>query len=551
MTDTTLNFSILRLPSRASYSPRPRPPDFPLIPANPFTDAETVERTYQYALVGVDRWVQPILLANVTNAYSFRADMQLSNVCTWEITKRFARSDWKQALSLFEAARTPGAFSVWHLSVPEERDIIDNFLGGRGFGNLITFTEGFPGFIGGADVMAAVPSWTQRGAGGLIQDVTVELTGEEEIEIKIRCACWGKNLQETIVRAGLNDAIDRTNFQAVIWDLFLQNSDYEPALLRNLEEGETEAERRESIRNLGNFSRTNGVFPVSLSDTSIAENYRAVSSLGKWCVSPYLTPAAEAHTSALEQRWEVNTGNHTMLREIQRLAENAGLLFSTALPYILFFRPGPRGAIIWDIGKQFPGYRAQFRHLKPRASAWLGTHTDNLGGGRNISVHITDNTLVNNYGEIQTSFLSTAPIILSDDASPYPSSEETTTSLTLPGVGPVPTGQDTNIWRDADYATIRHMIEQVNARAIHERENWSGNMEFPWTSGYRYGIDWYLGDVINPQLFNVPLTGSNSTFAIVRSASIAIRQDGEIRCQAGLGSRADINPQWADQFLRS
>jgi len=242
-----------------------------------------------------------------------------------------------------------------------------------------------------------------------------------------------------------------------------------------------------------------------------------------------------------------------MMREIQRLAENAGLIFTTNLPYIIFTTPGRRGFINWEMGDWFPGYQFNFRHMKPRATAWIGTHTDALGDrGRSITVHIGDDTLINQYGEIQTSFVSTAPILLDDAEATYNSGSSdfisgTYTDLFLADLNEVIME---NAWVASDSATIRHMVEQVHARAIHERENWAANVELPWSPGTRYGIDWYLGDTIVPYLHKQRLLPGVSSM-IVRSASIAVRPDGEIRFQAGLGSRADINPAWASQFLKS
>lgn len=542
--ETRLQYNILRLPSQARYVAQPTNPGAPSSP-NTSSNRDTASISYHYALTSFDRWAAPIQLAHITDYYSFKADMALSDVCTWEIVKRFPSSEYKQAISLLKVAQTPGAFSIWHLSLPEEEDLYDEYLGGSGFNGLIEYTDGVPGLVSGSsDVADSVPSWSQRGGGGLIQDASLMKTADGEWEVKIKSACWGKSLQETITRASVKDSVDKYDLQDVLWDLFTENADYEPALLRDLADGETREDRIQAIEGLGQSIRESGNLPVNLNTMEITGDYRAVTPVGRWLIVPLLTNDARTQVGS-DNRWETNYGNHTMLKEIQRLAETAGLLFMTALPYIIFFPAGPRGDIIWDFGKWFQGHQFVFRHLKPRATAWLGTHTDALGGGRSISVHITDNDLVEDYGEIQTSFLTTAPIILADDASEYESGAD----AELEGTSAEPSG-DENDWRVADYATIRHMVEQAHARAIHEKENWTATVELPWLPGNRFGVDWYLGDTIVPYVHGDRMLPSGSSL-IVRSANLAIRADGEIRCVAGLGSRADIDPRWADQFLAS
>lgn len=557
----TLTYRLYQLPSAARYVPRGET-GAPSSGAAPSKVSEG--QSYNWQGYGLADWADLVRTADVSEPESFRAQLTVSGVCDWEITKRFASVS--DAVRLYTTARTPGAVSVWHLTEPGETDITDDFMSG-GWANLISYdVAGADGLLPdnrldpAGNARGLIPSWAHRGGSGLVEDVRLNILPSGGAEVSIGATCWAKQLQQTVLsELPFGGSVSTPSLSLLLYWLAYTKAEYAPALVRDLPDNVTADERTADVAALGQAFREGNGLPVLMDTTRFdADNHyiapevqvadfdasrKSVSPVGKWLIVPVMTSAAfELETQLRDsgRYWTVGEGAHNMLTEFQRLAESTGLIFHTALPYIIFDRPGYKPTQTWDLSRQ-QVYGSGITAIKPQSTVWVGNHTDNLGieegSGRSLNLHFVDRQLSDIYGEIQTPFLSSAARFQNSSFVKFPR------GVQVVGVEPAATLAQlrANPYYYSDLDTIRLMQEQALGLAVAEADNYVANIEMPYTAGTKYGSDWALGDIIQLSYDGVGLTPQP---LIVRSAGLSLNAQGELRQQAGLGARATINPQW-------
>lgn len=486
--------------------------------------------------------------------------MALSGVCSWQVEAQF--SDYQTAREFYDTARKPGTFCSWHLSEEGEEDIAGDFLASD-FSSFITYPSGsaIPALTDNLDPSGVVPSWVHRGGSGVVEDVDINFLGGGEAKVSVGATCWGKQLQQTLMR-NVPDVLARNQtFPFSLVHLFYYQAEYRPAFLRDLADEETEAERIAQVEALGDPFRQGSALSLSLNTdrfdnsgvytggspltpASFSADRNSVSPVGRWLLVPLMTQAARNYVD--ERYWGIDSGQQSLLRELQRLCETAGLVFMTGLPYIIIDVPGARPARVWDLNS-LGAYQASVQHLAPQSSVWVINHADDLGvetggSGRNITLHFIDEGSVSDYGEIQTSLLSSAPRYLNDQVVPFVPGEQQTDIE--------PAASDEELERNPFYYSDLQLIEllqqQAFAAAVSETENFTANLDLPYRMGSRFGSDWRLGDLVRLNLGGQSLTDNA---LVVRQAGISINAEGEVRQQCVLGGRGDIQPQWFGQHL--
>lgn len=487
------------------------------------------------AASGVDPYT---LLAEIDDATTFSASLEMNEVSTWSVTKEFALGD-PRSLALLQAASTPGAWSAWHISTEDDSpEEIANFLQGTVLNTpapsanpLLFPTSATPTF---ADE-AGTPAFLARGGGGPVQQISVEITERSE-SITIAGTSWAKLLQQTV---HLNDVFDpptavqggASGFQQLVSDVLLANSEY---ALTQLTEDE--------IAKLGTDEYLADVkFRTDLGSAGIeaATAFRTKTPVAIFTIISAVRASARTRLDAefpdtpfIDSKGGiVKPGSHNLLRTFQRLAERTGLFFLDNMPLVLWDAP-PTTTIEWGPGDYFT---ASPRLYTPQATAWITSHVDQL---RNWDVYTPDVDLIAAYGEIQASNLSTAVRALSAEADIFTEADIAPTDQ-LPG-------------ETAEEAARRFsgqiIIQQIKAQnaglAISEANNISVGVDLKWNEGTRYGIDWKLGDrvrVISASGMQFPDPDVDAGLEI-RKVTIALAQGGQWSFKAGLGPRSNVLP---------
>lgn len=564
MANPTLSFRLYQLPAGARYVPRGEPGAPTGAPVQ-----STTGQPYNWRGYGIQDYHKLVRVADITSHDGFYANLVVSSVCDWQITKRF--DNFKEALDLFLLADTPGTISVWHLSEPGEEDEADDFLAGD-WDSLLSVDVNRADSVLPDNVLSEtgdargfIPSVIARGASGLVEDVRIRKLPSGGGEVVIGATCWGKQLQQTVIsEIPFGGSLTSQSFALLVFWLAHFKAEGEPALARDLPDGTTKAERLADVAALGQQFRAGNGLPVLMDTTrfDVDGNYiapetaiadfdatrKSVSPVGQWLITPVLTAQAFELVNGLRangRTWTIGQGAHNMLVEFQRLAETSGLVFHTSLPYIVFDKPGFKPVRVWDF-EHDQMYGGGVVSTKPQSTVWVGNHTDSLGiedgSGRSLNLHFVDRRLVDIYGEIQTPFLSSAPRYQNSNFLRHPK------GVQVEGIEPRATALQLkhNPYYYSDLDTIRLMQEQAIGLAVAEADNNVGNVELPYVMGCRYGSDWQLGDLVRLQADGVNLTADP---LVVRQAGLVINAQGELRQQAVLGSRGNINPAWyANQY---
>lgn len=233
----------------------------------------------------------------------------------------------------------------------------------------------------------------------------------------------------------------------------------------------------------------------------------------------------QAGIAAVPSTYRVGTnrGSHTILREVQRLAEQAGLLFTAPVPIVLFFAPGDplNPDRVW---REEDYFSASVSSRRPSATGWITQHND---AWRDLTFYSPDIAAANEHG-----------LILAHNTS----------------IAPKPQSMDTDIVTDTNFpdkqasvnALFAILQAQNAAEAIRARETHQANVEVRWAAGTRYGIDFGLGDAI--QLAGTPSTPRG---LIVREVAIALDDSGRWSFQVGLGARSELAPALRGEYVQA
>ena len=470
------------------------------------------------------------LLATIDDATSFTANFIINDICTWSITKEFRVGD-TAAAELFNAARTPGTWSAWHISTDDDPPrTIEKFLQGdllqepTQISPLLFRSSPTPIFSN----EAGTPDFLARGGGGPVQRVSARIT-ERGLQVTISGTCWAKTMQQTVHLNDVSPLPASTQsgflgFRQLVSGILTANAEYEIPQL-------TDAE----IALLGSDLLGDATFRSDLETAGIdAETaFRTKTPVAIFTIITAVRTSALNHLRANYNDTPflsikggiVQPGSHSVLRSFQRLAERTGLLFNTRMPVILWDAPSAT-TIEWGPGDYYD-WAPDF--FTPQATAWVTPHVDGL---RNWDVYTPDVGLIADWGEIQASNLSTAARPLAEDADFFVAEDITPADL-LPNET-----ADEAAKRLSGEFIIQSVKAQNAALALTEANNFSLAVDLKWQEGTRFGLDWNLGSrvrVRDESGIVIPDEGEDGLVA--RSARISMTKAGTWEQIAGVGPR--------------
>ena len=238
-------------------------------------------------------------------------------------------------------------------------------------------------------------------------------------------------------------------------------------------------------------------------ELSVAGNIRPTD-IGRYLIRAALDPAASASiTAAPRAGVRSSPGTQSILKDFQRYAERANLLFNGLTPVIHFHRPRTATG-----GGPVTTFRAHhYRKAKneterPKANRILVYHEDSV---ERIREEWIDVGSIARWGVISDSLLSVA--------------EQATST-------------------DDDIGTTAKrevMQEQAAAHARRSSASETGGADLIYTEGARWYRDWRLGDVVRID------DGSRvSADLIVRRVSVVISGDGSFSFTPGFGAQSDV-----------
>ena len=196
-------------------------------------------------------------------------------------------------------------------------------------------------------------------------------------------------------------------------------------------------------------------------------------------------------------------GTQSVLKDLQRYAEEADLLFNGLTPVIHFHRPRTGdGGSPYAIFRPHHYRKAKNETERPRANRIVVLHPDSV---ETIAEEWIDAASIAEWGVISESLMSVAP-------------------------------QATGTGNDIGTAAKRViMAEQAAAHARRSSESATGATDLSWTEGSRWLVDWRLGDVVRiDDGFN------ESPDLIVRRVSCQISGDGSFSFTPGFGAQSDV-----------
>ena len=461
-------------------------------------------------------------LFDLPDADTFRATQQLSNVCTWSVSKQFSHDD-PRFDDLLSAASTPGAFAYWHISAEGDSPAaIEAFMGGELF-------TGSPASLFGTNLFPTLrpqwqrPSFIDRGGGGPILKVVISRS-PEGIALIIHGTCWGRMLADTM---HLRDpGISQTNrtgangFAQLTSQILNYNSEYSLLELDDSDADETEGKVR-----LGDDALNAEIaFQTALKAAGVSPVAgRVRTPVALWTVISALTPEARAHLADYSSTiFAAPAGQHSTLRSFQRLAERSDMEFDTSLPVILW-QPPRTDSVTWRPEQYFSGSLTMDR---PNYTAWGTRQTDHR---RNWIVYTPDEATVGIYGHIQKANLSAAPLPLSPAGEPV-------------------LDADGNPDYPASDAYIVEVIKAQNtAESLIEVDRESAAVNLQWVAGARLGIDWSLGTRVTLEI--KPGVASSAPL-VARSVAIGLA-DGAWSFTAGLGPKVAVQPIFRREIERT
>lgn len=568
--DPKLQFRVYKIPDGVSYRDgylnRPAGAeyqrggtlDYPSKQTATFT-ALAASRTgardiYSYhPLRTVDYWIKRSetdetydLLAENASVYTFSAELEINDVCTWAIEIDFPIGS-PEAARFAEAADSAGAWSVWHITAQDDTPAgIGDFLEGDLFSGSV-FQEGalFP-TLANDDY----PSFLNRGGGGPVMEVGVRTTERSE-RVSIKGTCWGKLLQQTVHRNEIFDSALPTaastgvdGFRLLVSQILQANSEYdiqalttdELAKLGSEDEDEDPASRQFKIdlseAGLSTSDITRIHTPIAI-HTIIA----AVTGDSSEGLVKHLTDSYSEIPFVSPRGGFIAPGSHSVLRSYQRLAETTDSFFGTGLPVILWRIS--ENTHDWDPSHYFD---CDLKKFRPQATAWFSHHVD-AGGPRDWIVYAPDLELVEDYGHIQAVNLSSAPRALGEEFELFTADDISDTDTRLGS--PLPTGAALQTAKAvlAKNLTGQYILYAIKAQnrglAFSEANRESADVDVKWSVGSRFGIDWGLGDRVN---LTTPSGWSSSAAMQIRRVIISLGEDGRWSFKAGLGPRSTIKP---------
>ena len=233
-----------------------------------------------------------------------------------------------------------------------------------------------------------------------------------------------------------------------------------------------------------------------------------------WTIISALTPEAIAHLGAYSSTiFAAPSGQHSMLRSFQRLAERSDLEFDTSLPVILW-RPPSSLDVSWGPEQYFS---ASLSVDRPDYTAWGTRQTDYR---RNWIVYTADESTVGVHGHIQKANLSVAPKALSPEGEIYLNADGTPN------------------YAASDAYIVETIKAQNTAAALLEADSESAAVNVLWVAGARFGIDWSLGTKVSLEV----KPGVVSTAPpVARSVAIGLA-DGAWSFTVGLGPKVAVVP---------
>ena len=226
--------------------------------------------------------------------------------------------------------------------------------------------------------------------------------------------------------------------------------------------------------------------------------------IGRYLIRAAFSQETTLYLHANPKPFVATPGTQSVLKDFQRYAEEADLLFNGLTPVIHFHRPRTAdGGGARTIFRPHHYRKARNETERPRANRIIVFHNDSVSGA--LAEEWIDAASIAQWGVISESLVSVAP-------------------------------QATSATDDIGETAKREiMSEQAAAHARRSSESETGATDLSWTEGARWLLDWRLGDVVK-----IDDGFSESADLIVRRVSCQINGDGSFSFTPGFGAQSDV-----------
>lgn len=457
------------------------------------------------------------LLYETDYVTTFSATLRANAKSNWALTIMFPRERRAEALAVKQAIDPAenGSFAVWHLTTADDDALfVDRFLGGD-----IDNSLGAPGGDPVEQIYPLIssnndlPGYVARGGGGPLLSAGLESKNNGDIELSVEGADWAQCLEETTHTRdhGLTGRIrGQLGLRRLLTALLVNNA---TSPLTSISENQLTTEY------LG--SQTLAIALGNSADLSqIRSDATLPTTIGQYVIIAAMRADA-ASTINFLNNFHSLAGRHSVLAEVIRLCESAGVLFTMSLPIVYIFAPGSEDdpTQVWGPEDYFNVSEVSRR---PNATGWVINHTDYW---RDWTYYTPDLSAAFRHGLILRHTTSQAYKPQSQDM-----------DIVMDGCAP-----DV---RQSSLALNRELQAAAAVEAIRAAETQTAQVSVRWGPGTRYGVDFQLGDTI--RLVGGPETSKG---LVVREVSMALASDGRWNFQVGLGALVSLSPVLRGEYV--
>lgn len=456
------------------------------------------------------------LLYETEYVTTFASTQRANAKSTWAATIMFPstrRSEAQAVKSAIDPADN-GSFAIWHISTADDdRLFVDRFLGGN-LGDDLGVPNGPPAqqLYPLIPSTSELPGYVARGGGGPLLSAGLSAKANGDIELSIEGADWAQCLEETTHTQDHQLGVlvnGQIGLRQLITGILVENSTAPLSSISDIADRE-------------NFLGSQ-VVATALGTTSLAQladSATVPTTVGQYTIIAAMRADAAA-TISTDIRWRSSAGRHSLLSEVTRLCERAGILFTMPLPIVYMFAPGNEDSPTQTWGPE-DYFDADETSRRPNATGWVIHHSDYW---RDWTYYTPDLEAVDEHG-----------LILRHTTSPAYRPQSQDTDIVLDGCAP-----DTEASVEALHAELQAAAAVESIRAA---ETQTAKVDVRWGPGTRYGVDFQLGDTIR-------LTGGPSTRKglVVREVSMALAADGRWNFQVGLGALVQLSPKLRGEYI--
>ena len=442
----------------------------------------------------------PLIGGQITD---FSATLRLNQGCDWRFSWEYDVNNPNHT-AIVAAASDPAAFCAWYIQTEDDDDDVVSLRGFMGGGVLSSITSETSPIL--PTVFVPNDHYARRGMSGPVDIARATETANGTGLLEVSGGCWASALATTLD----TPAVPRVSPP-------VQKTAYIPTNIPT-----TAARRQVSIRAwMAHIFRDSSDLKATATPQWMSN---APTQIGRWLLRPAFTQAALDRMSELTNpngsrvNYRYESGPHSVLKNLQKIAARAGLVMHTTFPIIWFDAGVSTTADAVFRSTDFASSTLSRR--KPTANYFTATHSDPVSRdsthgvtGGTITVVRQDAASIARYGLIARTLTSTAP------------------------QRPLPETEDESVAISND--EIEELLEaQVADAVIRAFTNEDGDIETRWLAGSRYGIDWNLGSTVRAYV-----GGLISDLLLVNSVAIRLDSSGDWSFRAGLGSTADLAPQ--------